>query len=101
MPHRYSLIVGSYHKPYSYKHCKSKFIITDPLGNKWTSPEVFNLWRETVESSEMEDIDQKLFHVVIVRLGNEFCLCSSIHKNSFKDQIIVVKDAHNLANEDP
>ena len=101
MPHGHSLIVGSFWKPFSYEKCNSKFIITDPIGNKWTSPEVFNLWREMVESGEMTNIDQKLFHITIVRLGNEFRLCSSVHKNSYKDQVIAVKDVHQLADEDP
>ena len=101
MPHGHSIIVGSFQKPYSYKNCKSIFILIDPLGNKWTSPEVFNLWHETIESGEMEEIDQKVYQIAIVHLGNEFHLCSSLCKNSFKDHIIPVKDVHQLAEEDP
>ena len=101
LPHGHSLIIRSFRKPYYYEHVKSKYIIVDPLGNKWTSPEVFNLWHEMVENREMSDIDMKVYHIAIVHLGNEFHLCSSICKNSYKDQIIDVKDAHQLANEDP
>ena len=100
MPHGYSLIIGSFRKPFSHEHVKTNYIIVDPLGNNWTSPEVFNIWRETVERGEVPDIDQKLFRIAIVRLGNEFRLCSSSHKKSFKEQIITIKDGHQLADED-
>ena len=65
------------------------------------SPEVFNIWCKTVEVGETSDIDQKLYWIAIVRLRNEFQLCLSNCKKSFNDQIIVVKDAHQLADEDP
>ena len=66
LPHGHSLIVASFRKPFSYEHVKSKYIIVDPLGNKWCSPEVFNVWRETVDARESPDIDQKLYRLAIV-----------------------------------
>ena len=89
LPHGHSLIIASFQKPFMYEHTNTKFVITDPLGNKWSSPEVFNVWRATVEASEIPDIDQKLFHVVIIRLGNEFQLCSSLCKSKYKNKFFL------------
>ena len=99
MPHGHLLIITSFQKPFSYEHTNTKFVITDPLGNKWSSPEVFNMWRKTVEAGEIPDIDQKQFRVAIVRYGNKFQLCSSLRKPKYKEQIFPIA-SRQLADKD-
>ena len=48
----------------------------------------------------MSEINMKVYQITIVCFSNEFQFTSSICKNSFKDQIIPIKDAHQLANKD-
>ena len=91
LPHRHLLIIQYFWKPFTYEHVNTKFILTDPLGNKWSSPQVFNLWHETIESGEMSDIDQKLIHIAIVHIRNKFKLTSSICKNSYKNKLLQSK----------
>ena len=90
LPHGHSLIVQSFRKPFAHEHSKSKFILTDPLGNKWSSPEVFNQWRECVRQGELSDIDLTKYQVAIVRFGNEFKLATSNRKDNYKIQIFPI-----------
>ena len=62
-------------------------MLTDPYGNKWTSPETFNLWRECVESGEEKELDQRIYRLSIVRFPTYFVVTSSIQKNKFLEQI--------------
>ena len=91
IPISYSLIVHSFHPPFKFKHAKMKYVITDPFGVKWTSPDTFNLWRECVEAGKEKDIDTKIYRVAVVRYPGCFMLASSLHKNKYNEQIFPVQ----------
>ena len=100
IPHGYSLIVNSFHMPCRHELVDSKYIIVDPLGNSWSSPEVFTQWRRCVENKEVEDIDLTKIRFAIVRYGNTFKLCTSNKKSKYTSQTHIIP-ALELAEEDP
>ena len=91
IPIGYSLIMHSFRPPFKFEHAKTKYVITDPFGVKWTSPDTFNLWRECVEAGEAKDIDTKIYRVAVVRHPGCFVLASSLHKNKYNEQIFPVQ----------
>ena len=80
IPHGYSLIVQSFHIWCKHEHVDCKYIIVDPLGNKWQAPEVFTQWRNCVETKTIEDLDLSKTCLAIVCYGNTFKLCTSDKK---------------------
>ena len=72
----------------------------DPLGNKWEVPEVFEKWRQCMETNALQDLDLIKTRLAIVRYGNTFKLCTSVKKNNYKDQTYSIP-AEQLAEEDP
>ena len=86
IPHRYSLIVQSFHMRYKHEITYSKFILVDPLGNSWSAPEVFDRWRTCVENHELEDIDPMKCCLAIVHFGNTFKLMVSDKKSKYTTQ---------------
>ena len=91
IPIGYSLIMHSFHPPFKFEHAKTRYVITDPFGVKWTSPDTFNLWHECVEAGEAKDIDTKIYRVAVVRHPGCFMLASSLRKNKYNDQIFPVQ----------
>ena len=100
IPHGYSIIVSNFHLRCKYESCFSKYVIIDPIGNKWEAPEVFEKWRQCVETNTIADLDLNKTRLAIVRYGNNFKLCTSVKKNSYKDQMHLVPVVE-LAEEDP
>ena len=100
IPHGYSIIVQNFWFRFKHELCDSKYIIIDPLGNKWSSPKVFNVWRHCVENGEVQDIDLMKVRHMIVHYGNTFKLCTCVKKNKYKDQLFPIP-AVALAEEDP
>ena len=82
-----SLIIHNFRKPYKFEHAKTRYVLIDAYGTKWTSPETFNLWRECVESGKEKEFDQRFNRLSIVRLPSCFVISSSIHKNKISEQI--------------
>ena len=82
-----SLIIHNFRKPYKFEHAKTRYVLIDAYGTKWTSPETFNLWRECVESGEEKEFDQRINRLSIVRLPSCFVITSSICKNKISEQI--------------
>ena len=87
VPVGYSLIIHTFRKPFSFEHAKTKYVLVDPFGEKWTSPETFNLWRECMEKGEAKEIDIKLYHLLLVHLPKYFTLSTLLHKNKYSEQI--------------
>ena len=85
---------------YKFEPCFTKYIIIDPLGNKWEAPEVFEKWRQCVETNTIQDLDLNKTQLAIVHYGNTFKLCTSVKKNNYKDQTHPIP-AEQLAEEDP
>ena len=100
IPHRYSIIIQNFHMRYKFEPCYSKYVLIDPLGNKWEAPEVFEKWRQCVETNTIQDLDLNKTCLAIVRYGNTFRLCTSVKKNNYKDQTHPIP-AEQLAEEDP
>ena len=86
IPHRYSLIVQSFHMRYKHEITYSKFILVDPLGNSWSALEVFDRWRTCVENHELEDINPMKCHLAIVHFGNTFKLAVLDKKSKYTTQ---------------
>ena len=97
----HTVIISKFRKTYLFEVVNSKYILIDPLDNKWTASEVFNKWREVVEHGDLHDLDLKQYHLGLVRYGREYKLTSSLHKTSYKDEIFPIhtKDFP-LADED-
>ena len=91
IPIGYSLIVHSFCPPFKFEHAKTKYVITDPFGVKWTSPDTFNLWRECVDAGKAKDIDTKIYRVAVVCHPGCFVLASSLCKNKYNEQIFPVQ----------
>ena len=100
IPHGFSIIVQNFHMRYKCEPCFSKYVIVDPIGNKWEAPVVFEKWRQCVESNTIQDLDLSKTRLAIVRYGNSFKLCTSTKKNNYKDQTHPVP-ALELTEEDP
>ena len=100
IPHRYSVIVQNFRSCFKFELVYSKYILIDPLGNKWEAPEVFEKWRQCVEAGAIQDLNLTKTHLAIVRYGNTFKLCTSVKKNNYKDQTFPIP-AEQLADEDP
>ena len=99
LPHGYSLIVQNFCLCQKFEMCFSKYVLIDPLGNKWEAPEVFQQWHNCVETRTIQDLDLNKTRLAIVRIGNTFKLCTSVKKNNYKDQTHFVP-AVELAEED-
>lgn len=84
MPDGTSLIISSWRKALSTEQ-GGRFVLTDPFGGLWYAPQVFELWRESVEGGAMADISLEEDRLVLVRDGPFFSLCSSKRKQSFRD----------------
>ena len=81
IPNGCSLIVAGFRKPLPHETVKSQFIILDPFGGTWTSPQVFNVWREEVESGALTSDEFATHRVALVRNGVEFFLAFSDRKS--------------------
>ena len=57
IPHGYLIIIQNFHMRYKFEPCFSKYIIINPLGNKWEAPEVFKKWRQCMETNTIQDLD--------------------------------------------
>ena len=66
IPHRYSIIVLNFHMCYKFEPCFSKYVVINPLGNKWEAPEVFEKWRQCVETNTIADLDLNKTRLAIV-----------------------------------
>ena len=99
IPHGFSLIVNSFHLRHKHELVESKYVIVDPLGNSWSSPEVFAQWHHCVENREVEDLDLSKVRLAIVRYGNTFKLCTSNKKSKYTSQTHIIP-ALELAEED-
>ena len=84
IPHGYSIIVQNFHLRCKFEPCFSKYVIIDPIGNKWEAPEVFVKWCQCVESNTIQDLDLNKTRLAIVRYGNNFKLCTSVKKTTIK-----------------
>ena len=71
---------------YKFEPCFSKYVLIDPIGNKWEVPEVFIQWRNCVETKMLEDLDLSKTRLAIVRYGNTFKLCTSDKKSKYQSQ---------------
>ena len=90
IPSGCSLIVNKFQKPFPFECMASKYILLDPFENKWSSPETFNKWRKAVEAGAMNELNLSKSRLAVVRYGNEFKLCSSLCKTSWKDEIFLI-----------
>ena len=98
--HRYSIIVQNFRLRYKFELVYSKYVIIDPLGNKWEAPEVFEKWRQCVETNALQDLDLMKIRLAIVLYGNTFKLCTSDKKTKYQSLTHFVP-AVQLAEEDP
>ena len=98
--HSYSLIIQSFHLRRKHEVANCKYIIVDPLGNSWSSPEVFTQWRICVENGEAEELDLTKVRLAITRFGNTFKLCTSDKKSKYTSQTHIIPSLE-LAEEDP
>ena len=57
VPPGHMVIIAKFWKAYNFEAVKPKYILIDPLDNKWTTPEVFNKWRKVVERGDLHDLD--------------------------------------------
>lgn len=99
IPPSHMVLIAKFWRTYSFKSVNSKYILIDPLDNKWTSPEVFNKQREVVEKGDLHKIDLKQYQLGLVYFGAEFKLTSSLRKMSYKDEIYPIH-ASQLADKD-
>ena len=90
IPHGYSLIINSFHLRRRHELVDSKYVIVDPLGNSWSSLEVFAQWRRCIENHEIEDLDLSKVRLAIVRFGNTFKLCTSDKKSKYTSQMHII-----------
>ena len=100
IPHGYSVIVQNFRPCFKFKLIYSKYILIDPIGNKWEVLEIFEKWRQCVETGAIQELDLFKTCLAIVRYGNTFKLCTSVKKNNYKDQTYPIP-AEQLAEEDP
>ena len=91
IPVGFSLIINTFRKPFHFEHAKTKYVLVDPFGEKWTSPETFNLWHECIEKGEAKEIDAKLYRLLLVRLPKYFALSTSLRKNKYSEQIHTIR----------
>ena len=101
IPPGHTVIIVKFRKTYNFETVNSKYILIDPLDNKWTVPEVFNKWCKVVEHGDHHELDLKQYQLSLVRYVHEYKLTSSLQKTSYKDKIypIHTKDLQ-LADED-
>ena len=99
IPHGYSIIVQNFCFQYKFEACFSKYVIINPIGNKWDAPEVFEKWRNCVETRTLEDLDLMKTRLAIVCYGNTFKLCTSDKKSNYQTQTHFVPSVE-LAEED-
>ena len=78
IPHGYSVIVQNFRLRHKFEVCFSKYVIIDPLRNKWEAPEVFEKWRQCIETNTIQDLNLNKTRLAIVRYGNTFKLCTSV-----------------------
>ena len=65
IPDGCSLIISGCQKPLPHEAVNSEFIILDPFGGKWTSPQVFNVWQEEVEMKVIKDDKLKTHQIAL------------------------------------
>ena len=101
IPPGHTVIIVKFQKTFNFETVNSKYILIDPLDNKWTAPEVFNKWREVVDHGDLHELDLKQYQLRLVRYGHEYKLTSSLRKTLYKDEIFPIhaKD-YPLADED-
>ena len=81
IPDRCSLIIAGFRKPLPHEMVKTHFVILDPFGGVWTSPKVFEVWHEEVESGALTSDEFATHRVALVRNGAEFFLAFSDRKS--------------------
>ena len=85
IPDRCSLIIAGFRKPLPHENVKSSFVLLDPFGGAWTSPQVFNVWRDEVESGALTSDEFATHRVALVRNGCEYFLAFSDRKSQVKN----------------
>ena len=85
MPNGCSLIIRSWRKTIPEFEPHSKYILTDPFGGIWYTPDAFNEWRSGVEAGTFPEVDLEVTRLAIVCEGPHFSLCTSKRKQSFRD----------------
>ena len=81
IPDGCSLIIAGFRKPLPHENVKSHFVILDPFGGVWTSPRVFEIWHEEVDSGALSSDEFVTHRVALVRNGSEFFLAFSDRKS--------------------
>ena len=87
-PHHYSelpdwcsLIISCCQKPLPHENVKTSFVLLDPFGGAWTSPRVFEIWREEIESGALSSDEFATHRIALVQNGCEFFLAFSDRKS--------------------
>ena len=94
IPDGCSLIIVGFRKPLPHENVKSSFVFLDPYGGTWMSPQVFNVWREEVESGALTSDEFATHRVALVRNGVEFFL-------AFSDRKTQINNVTNQIQQDP
>ena len=85
-----SLIIVGFQKPLPHKLVNTKFIILDPFSGVWTSPQVFDVWWEEIDSGALPTDEMHTHQIALVKNSSEFFLTFSNRKsqlNSIVHQI--------------
>ena len=85
IPNGCSLIIAGFRKPLPHEKVKSHFILLDPFGTVWSSPQVFNVWHEEIKSGALTSDEFTTHHVALVRNGVEFFLAFSDRKSQINN----------------
>ena len=75
IPHGKSIIISNFRKALPHEKVESgSYVLTNAFDGLWLAPEVFDKWREAVESRTVPELDLTTNRLSLAHIGLEFSL---------------------------